>query len=81
MSWQQRSHIIHYGEYPNVPLIGTKYCVNYNPILAQRQFGYLIRGAQNPESLVVVWNLMSSNFCPHLIFKFGDLIEFSVLKD
>jgi len=25
--------------------------------------------------------LMSSNFCPHLIFKFGDLIEFSVLKD
>jgi len=26
-------------------------------------------------------SLMSSNFCPHLIFKFGDLIEFSVLKD
>jgi len=25
--------------------------------------------------------VMSSNFCPHLIFKFGDLIEFSVLKD
>jgi len=25
--------------------------------------------------------LMSSSFCPHLIFKFGDLIEFSVLKD
>jgi len=25
--------------------------------------------------------LMSSNFCPHLIFKFGDLIEFSMLKD
>jgi len=24
---------------------------------------------------------MSSNFCPHLIFKFGDLIEFSVRKD
>jgi len=24
---------------------------------------------------------MSSNFFPHLIFKFGDLIEFSVLKD
>jgi len=26
-------------------------------------------------------HVMSSNFCPHLIFKFGDLIEFSVLKD
>jgi len=25
--------------------------------------------------------VMSSNFCPHLIFKFGDLIEFSMLKD
>jgi len=25
--------------------------------------------------------VMSSNFCPHLIFKFGDLIEFFVLKD
>jgi len=25
--------------------------------------------------------LMSPNFCPHLIFKFGDLIEFFVLKD
>jgi len=25
--------------------------------------------------------VMSANFCPHLIFKFGDLIEFSVLKD
>jgi len=25
--------------------------------------------------------VMSSNFCPHLIFKFGDLIDFSVLKD
>jgi len=26
-------------------------------------------------------SLMSSNFCPHLIFKFMDLIELSVLKD
>jgi len=25
--------------------------------------------------------VMSSNFFPHLISKFGDLIEFSVLKD
>jgi len=24
--------------------------------------------------------LMSSNFCPHLIFKFGDLIEFLYLR-
>jgi len=24
--------------------------------------------------------VMSSNFCPHLIFKFGDLIEFLCLR-
>jgi len=34
-----------------VPLIGTKGCINYNPVLAQRQFGYPIRGA--PTSYVV----------------------------
>jgi len=56
VSWQQRSHIIYCGEYPNVPLIGTKYCVNYNPILSQRLFGYPIRGAPNLEYLVVVSN-------------------------
>jgi len=34
-----------------VPLIGTKGCINYNPVLAQRQFEYPIRGA--PTSHVV----------------------------
>jgi len=36
------------------------------------------------KSEVMNWigvSVMSSNFCPHLIFKFGDLIEFSMLKD
>jgi len=28
-----------------VSLIGTKCCINYNPVLAQRQFGHPIRGA------------------------------------
>ena len=34
----------HYScaDFPNVPLIGTKGCINYNPVLAQRQFGYPI---------------------------------------
>jgi len=39
-----------------VPLIGTKGCVNYNPILAQRQFGYPIRGSPTTASLT---NLMT----------------------
>ncbi|XP_050909129.1 uncharacterized protein LOC127122897 [Lathyrus oleraceus] len=30
------------GEFPNVPLIGSKGCINYNPILVVRQLGYLI---------------------------------------
>jgi chromosome segregation ATPase len=28
------------GDFPNVPLIGTRGCINYNPMLAIRQFGY-----------------------------------------
>ncbi|KAL5146824.1 hypothetical protein HKD37_06G016607 [Glycine soja] len=39
------------GDYPNVPLIGTRGCINYNPALAIRQLGYPMRGAQTEESL------------------------------
>jgi len=47
-SWKQRKSLIYsYADFPNVPLIGTKGCINYNPVLAQRQFGYPIRGAPN----------------------------------
>ena len=54
-SWQQKASIIYYcGNYPNVPLIGTKGCVNYNPILAQRQFGYPIRGSPTAASLTTL---------------------------
>lgn len=28
------------GNFPNVPLIGSKGCITYNPTLANRQFGY-----------------------------------------
>jgi len=45
-SWQQQSRLIYYcAKYPNMPLIRTKGCINYNPVLAQRQFGYPIKGA------------------------------------
>jgi len=42
-----------------------------------------ISSSWSPKGLFLSWqmSLMSSNFCPHLIFKFGDLIDFSVLKD
>ncbi|KAL5165808.1 hypothetical protein HKD37_18G050877 [Glycine soja] len=39
------------GDYPNVPLIGTRGCVNYNPALTIRQLGYPMRGAPTEESL------------------------------
>ncbi|KAH1188390.1 hypothetical protein GmHk_U059552 [Glycine max] len=39
------------GDYPNIPLIGTRGCINYNPVLAIRQLGYPMRGAPTEESL------------------------------
>lgn len=35
------------GEFPNVPLLGTKGGINYNPILARRQFGYPMKDKPN----------------------------------
>ncbi|XP_050897449.1 uncharacterized protein LOC127104302 [Lathyrus oleraceus] len=37
-----RDAITSCGDFPNVPLIGSKGCINYNPVLAVRQLGYLI---------------------------------------
>ncbi|KAL5138075.1 hypothetical protein HKD37_10G028335 [Glycine soja] len=39
------------GRYPNIPLIGTRGCINYNPTLAIRQLGYPMRGAPTEESM------------------------------
>ena len=35
--------ISHYAGFSNVPLIGTKGVINYNPVLALRQLGYAMR--------------------------------------
>ncbi|KAK2456455.1 hypothetical protein QL285_003820 [Trifolium repens] len=37
--------------FPNVPLIGTRGCINYNPILATRQLGYAMEG--EPEKVLL----------------------------
>ena len=39
------------GDYPNIPLIGMRGCIKYNPALAIRQLGYPMRGAPAEESL------------------------------
>jgi len=44
--------LISCGKFPNVPLIGTRGCINYNPVLAIRQLGYPIRGAPSEEGLM-----------------------------
>ena len=40
--------------FPNVPLMGTRGCINYNPVLAIRQLGYPMRGAPLEEELAPV---------------------------
>jgi hypothetical protein len=47
ISWYSRDFdgteiILSCGDFPNVPLMGSKGCINYNPVLALRQLGYLM---------------------------------------
>lgn len=54
--------IINCGSFPNVPLIGSKGCINYNPMLALQQFGYPMRGKPDDKELEeMVWNDMGTN--------------------
>ena len=39
--------------FPNVPLMGTKGCINYNPMLAIRQLVYPMRGAPSEEIIAL----------------------------
>lgn len=43
--------IISYGSFPNIHLIGSKGCINYNPILDIRQFGYPMLGKPKDKEL------------------------------
>ena len=40
-----------YGEFYNVPLIGTQWGINYSPALARRQLGFLLR--DNPNNTLL----------------------------
>ncbi|KAH1205768.1 hypothetical protein GmHk_16G046394 [Glycine max] len=48
---KRRGVLFSCGSYPNIPLIGMRGCINYNPALAIRQLGYPMRGAPMEESL------------------------------
>ena len=39
--------IVNYGEFSNVPLIGTQGGINYDPALARRQLGFPLRDKPN----------------------------------
>jgi len=62
-----KSHVISCGDFPNVPLIGTRSFVNYNPVLAQRQFGCPIKSSPTPESLVAIWTYYQEGISQDLI--------------
>ncbi|KAI5390041.1 hypothetical protein KIW84_075390 [Lathyrus oleraceus] len=47
IGWQSyrmdvRNVIMSCGEFRNVPLVGTKGCINYNPVLSLRQLGFVM---------------------------------------
>ena len=49
--WETENVIVSIGDFPNVPLIGTKGCINYNPMLSLRQHGYPMNGPPKAEVL------------------------------
>ncbi|XP_027348296.1 uncharacterized protein LOC113859813 [Abrus precatorius] len=50
--WQQSTTIVyHCGNYPNVSLMGTRGCINYNPVMGQRQLAYPMMGPLAKELL------------------------------
>ena len=48
--------------FPNIPLMGMRGCINYNPVLAIRQLGYPMRGAPSEESIMP---LIARGFSDH----------------
>ncbi|XP_050890672.1 uncharacterized protein LOC127096093 [Lathyrus oleraceus] len=56
LSWYSREYvgmgiIFSYGDFPNLPLIGTQSCINSNPVLSVRQLGYPMEGPPDANSL------------------------------
>ncbi|KAH1213547.1 hypothetical protein GmHk_14G041479 [Glycine max] len=46
--------LISCGGFPNVPLMGTRGCITYNPVLPIRQLGHPVRGAPLEEEIAPV---------------------------
>lgn len=59
------------GNFPNVPLIGSRGCINYNPLLALHQIGYPMFFKPDEASLggFVIHNVIQEADFLHLIAK------------
>lgn len=56
ITWYSREYdgieiIFRCGRFPNVPLIGTRWCINYNRVLALRQLGYHMKYKPKKEAI------------------------------
>lgn len=56
ISWYSREYdgteiISSCGDFPNIPLIGTRGCINVNPVLSMRQLGYPMEGPPEEKFL------------------------------
>ncbi|XP_050877143.1 uncharacterized protein LOC127080897 [Lathyrus oleraceus] len=56
ISWYSREYdgtkiISSCGDFPNIPLIGTRGCINANPVLSMRQLGYPMEGPPEEKFL------------------------------
>ncbi|RDX73293.1 hypothetical protein CR513_47124, partial [Mucuna pruriens] len=52
LKWNKREGVIcHCGTFPNIPLMGTRGCINYNLVIALRQSGYPIMSPPTKEAI------------------------------
>ncbi|XP_050890120.1 uncharacterized protein LOC127095482 [Lathyrus oleraceus] len=51
MDWETEDVIVSTRDFPNVPLIGTRGCINYNPVLSFRKHGYTMNDPLRAEAL------------------------------
>ena len=50
--WETKDVIARDEGFPNVPLIGTHGCINYNPMLLKRQLGYAMLSPPEERDLI-----------------------------
>lgn len=65
--WETKDIIISIGDFPNVPLIVTRGCINYIHVLSLRQHGYPMDGSPRDKALETF--ILHSSEADHLVVK------------